>query len=185
MKFLCQNIFFFLFFSTDFNFIQESLIDTKPILSTIPASVPMPVHSAAPVPASLASMDSAVVMVHSQMPHLAYPHFAAYAAHAAPLVPGPPSMPVPTSSQHPPQQIHHQQQLQSQTNELSSDSSVNENSAAPSSQVETQENRATTSSPWAEEPQEEIPTFQQDQTRNESNTWTNSNYRSNDQGNRL
>ncbi len=167
------------------------MIDTKPILSNIPASVPMPVHSAAPVPASLASMDSAVVMVHSQMPHLAYPHFAAapmYAAHGAPLVPGPPSMQVPTSTQHhqpPPQQLHQQQQQQQQlpSNDLSGDSIGPDSSAALTSQVETQDNRATASSPWAEEPQDDIPTFQQDQSRNtESNTWTNSNYRSNDQG---
>lgn len=161
------------------------MIDTKPILPSIPVSVPMPVHTAAPVPASLASMDSAVVMVHSQMPHLAYPHFAAYAAHAAPLVPGPPSMQVPVSSHHqqpPPQQLHQQQPLQS--NDLPVEA-INESSVAPISQVEAQENRATTSSPWAEEPQDEIPPFQQDQTRNESNTWTNSNYRSNDQGSKL
>lgn len=163
------------------------MIDAKPILPTIPASVPMPVHTAAPVPASLASMDSAVVMVHSQMPHLAYPHFAAYAAHAAPLVPGPPSMQVPASSQHqqpPPQQLHQQQPppLPIQTNDLPVDSVNNENTAAPTSQVEAHENRPKASSPWAEEPQDDIPAFQQDQTRNESNTWTNSNYRSNDQG---
>ena len=148
----------------------------------------MPVHSAAPVPASLASMDSAVVMVHSQMPHLAYPHFAAasmYAAHGAPIVPGPPSMQVQTSTQHQqqptPQQLHQQQQLPS--NDISGDVISPESSAALTSQVETQDNRATASSPWAEEPQDDIPTFQQEQSRtNESNTWTNSNYRSNDQG---
>ncbi|XP_046441352.1 caprin homolog isoform X2 [Daphnia pulex] len=171
---------------TDFNFIQESMIDAKPVLPTIPASVPMPIQTAAHVPVSLASMDSAVVMVHSQMPHLAYPHYAAsmYAAHAAPLVPGPPSMQLPTTQhqqqqQPPPQQMHQQQQP---SNDLPIESVIQENPAPLTAQVEAQENRATASSPWAEEPQDDIPAFQQDQSRNESNTWTNSNYRSNDQG---
>ena len=162
------------------------MIDAKPVLPTIPASVPMPMQTAAHVPVSLASMDSAVVMVHSQMPHLAYPHYAAsmYAAHAAPLVPGPPSMQLPTSQhqqqQQPPQQMHQQQQP---SNDLPVESVIHEIPAALTAQVETQENRATASSPWAEEPTDDIPTFQQDQSRNESNTWTNSKYRSNDQGN--
>ncbi|KAI9561812.1 hypothetical protein GHT06_012773 [Daphnia sinensis] len=178
---------------TDFNFIQESMIDAKPVLPTIPASVPMPLQTAPHVPVSLASMDSAVVMVHSQMPHsqmphLAYPHYAAsmYAAHAAPLVPGPPSMQLPTSTQHqqqpPPQQIH--QQPEQPSNDLPSEPVIHESPTAPTTQVETQDNRATTSSTWAEEPQEDIPVFQQDQSRNESNTWTNSSYRSNDQDGR-
>lgn len=170
------------------------MIDAKPVLPTIPASVPMPLQTAPHVPVSLASMDSAVVMVHSQMPHsqmphLAYPHYAAsmYAAHAAPLVPGPPSMQLPTSTQHqqqpPPQQIH--QQPEQPSNDLPGEPVIHESPTALTTQVESQDNRATTSSTWAEEPQEEIPVFQQDQSRNESNTWTNSSYRSNDQGNWL
>lgn len=164
---------------TDFNFIQESMIDTKPILPVIPASVPMPVHTAAAVPASLASMDSAVVMVHSQMPHLAYPHFAAYPTHPASIVPGPSPIQVPPTSQQAPQQLH-QQPLPS--NDLPTGPLNDTPSAPPTTQTESQENRATTSSPWAEEPQDDIPTFQQEPNRGESNTWVNSNYRPNDQG---
>jgi hypothetical protein len=81
--------------------------------------------------------------------------------------------------QPPPQQMHQQQQP---SNDLPIESVIQENPAL-TAQVEAQENRATASSPWAEEPQDDIPAFQQDQSRNESNTWTNSNYRSNDQGN--
>jgi hypothetical protein len=82
--------------------------------------------------------------------------------------------------QPPPQQMHQQQQP---SNDLPIESVIQENPAPLTAQVEAQENRATASSPWAEEPQDDIPAFQQDQSRNESNTWTNSNYRSNDQGN--
>ena len=41
-----------------------------------------------------------------------------------------------------------------------------------------------TSNTWAEEVDDESQPFQQQQHKNESNTWTNSNYRSNDHGTR-
>lgn len=123
--------------------------------------MPVPAAAAAPVvPASLASVDSAVVMVHSQVPHLAYPHFAAsmYAAHPGSLVTGPPAM----APQQPVPELEQQQQ---QMNGEPQEVSVSE--PAPAVQE--------TASTWAEEPQDEaLPV---EQSKQESNTWTNSNYR--------
>jgi hypothetical protein len=65
------NIFELVFctFSTDFNFIQDSLIDCQAPIPAPTAAVPVAVP-----PVSLASMDSAVVMVHAQVPHGHLPH---------------------------------------------------------------------------------------------------------------
>lgn len=156
-------------FRTDFNFIQESLIDTKPVIAPIASSVPLPVPTAAPVPVSLASMDSAVVMVHSQVPHLPYPHFAAsmYAApHPGSLVTGPPGMTGVSGSA--PIQPPSPEQQHEQVNGSVPDVPAVE----PAALVQKAMQEA--SAPWAEEPQDEVPLTE---TKQESNTWTNSNYR--------
>ena len=169
-----------MFIRTDFNFIQESLIDTKPQISS---SVPMVVPQAATVPASLASMDSAVVMVHSQLPHIAYPFMAANpaaasiyaaAAHAVanPLV----------GTTSPAMQNAVLPVVDVPTSEPATTMSASAPTPASASQrhqesLELEGNSG--NSAWAEEPQDDGPPFnQQDQNRTESNTWTNSSYRS-------
>lgn len=163
---------------TDFNFIQESLIDSHPVLPLAPQTS---------VPVSLASMDSAVMMVHSQVPHS---HLAAYslmsgnpaAATAgvastnsmytgSSLIPGsaPPST-LPTA------------ELIAEAARTASPIPLASTEAAHSVNPSAAHPTTTTSSTWAEEPQDDMPPFQQENNRKESNTWTNSNYRPNEQG---
>lgn len=177
--------------STDFNFIQESLIESQPVIPMVPpTSLPMGIGgpSPAPVPVSLASMDSAVMMVHSQVPpgHLAAysfmsgnPAAASSLYQTAPIISAAgPASTLPTA------------ELITEPARTASPVTAQ---VDPTPQVNTASANATTtatattsSSTWAEEPQDDMPPFQQEQNnRTESNTWTNSNYRSNDQGDNL
>ena len=96
----------------ELNFIQESMIEAASVLP-LPSSSLVATPAAAPAPAvvpvSLPSMDSAVVMVHAQVPHLAY----------APFLPGNPAASFITAhtlmqqqQQQQQQQIQQQQQQQ-------------------------------------------------------------------------
>ena len=172
---------------TDFNFIQESLIDHQPVLPMMPpTSVQMGIGGPAQtaVPVSLASMDSAVMMVHSQVPpaHLAaYSFLSGNPAAAASLYGSAPIVSAPSSTLPAPEQMAESARTASPVPPSATSSA---GPADTSSQANTSAKAATTttSSTWAEEPQEDMPPYQQEQNRTESNTWTNSNFRSNDQG---
>jgi len=151
---------------TNFNFIQESMIiEPEPVISMNP-SVPAGMAVPSAVPVSLASMDSAVVMVHSQVPaHFYMPGYAVTPqsmVHPTSL----PSVDVPVT-----------------TNESSSSEIPAVNLAAvsePTVPVDVKKENSSTNPPWDEEPADDVVPYQE-QSRNESNTWTNSNYRPNDQ----
>jgi len=151
---------------TNFNFIQESMIiEPEPVISMNP---PVPTGMGVPsaVPVSLASMDSAVVMVHSQVPtHFYMPGYAVT----------PQSMVHPTSLQ--------SVDVPVTTNESSSSDIPAATPVAPSdaaAPADVKKENNNTSPPWDEEPADDMGPYQE-QSRNESNTWTNSNYRPNDQ----
>lgn len=161
---------------TNFNFIQESMINEQEPVMPI-NSVPIPVPTA--VPASLASMDSAVVMVHSQVP----PHFymsgnpagpPMYAPHA-PLVAAQ-SMLHPAAIPSIDLAVAGVAPIDASISDLSAVSAATE----PAVQVEKKQNHHASNPPWDEEPADDMIPYQE-QPRNESNTWTNSNYRPNDQ----
>jgi len=149
---------------TNFNFIQESMIiEPEPVIAMNP-SVPTGMAVPSAVPVSLASMDSAVVMVHSQVPaHFYMPGYTVTPqsmVHPTSL----PSVDVPVA-----------------TNESSSEIPAVTTAAAlePVAPVDVKKDN-TTNPPWDEEPTDDMVPYQE-QSRNESNTWTNSNYRPNDQ----
>ena len=150
------------------------IVEPKPIMP-MTSSVPLPVPAAA-VPVSLASMDSAVVMVHQQVPTHFY-----MAGNAGPQLYAHAPLVTPTSMS----MVHAPSMPSSEIvclpNEPVAAEVPSQAAATTATTAQSDNNQEMSSSTWAEEPGDDTPPFQ-DQARNESNTWTNSNYRPKDQG---